>query len=49
VALGPEGGWIPFEINFLHDHGFEPISLGPRILRVESALPFVFGQIAARR
>jgi RsmE family RNA methyltransferase len=49
IAIGPEGGWIPFEINFLRDHGFEPISLGPRILRVESALPFVIGQILAQR
>jgi RsmE family RNA methyltransferase len=48
IAIGPEGGWIPFELRLLEAHGFETISLGPRILRVETAIPFVFGQVAAQ-
>lgn len=49
VAIGPEGGWIPFEAEFLTGHGFEPLSLGPRILRVETAVPFAVGQILGQR
>ena len=43
VAIGPEGGWVPFEVELLEAHGFRPFSLGPRILRVETAVPYVFG------
>jgi RsmE family RNA methyltransferase len=49
LAIGPEGGWIPFEVELLVAHGFEPFDLGPRILRVETALPFAFGQIQLGR
>lgn len=43
VAIGPEGGWVPSEVELLEAHGFRPFSLGPRILRVETAVPYVFG------
>ncbi len=45
LAIGPEGGWIPFELELLEAHGFRPFDLGPRILRVETAIPFAFGQV----
>ncbi len=45
LAIGPEGGWIPFELELLAAHGFRPFGLGPRILRVETAVPFAFGQV----
>lgn len=45
LAIGPEGGWIPFELALLEAHAFRPFSLGPRILRVETAIPFAFGQV----
>ena len=45
LAIGPEGGWVPFEVELLVAHGFQPFGLGPRILRVETALPFAFGQV----
>lgn len=39
LALGPEGGFTDFELGLFHTAGFTPASLGPRILRVETALP----------
>jgi 16S rRNA (uracil1498-N3)-methyltransferase len=37
LAIGPEGGWNAFELALLAGHGFEGISLGPRILRTDTA------------
>jgi len=37
LAIGPEGGWNAFELALLARHGFEPIDLGPRILRSDTA------------
>ena len=44
VAIGPEGGFIPFEVDLLRQAGLAPLSLGPRILRVEQAVPAVLGR-----
>lgn len=49
VAVGPEGGWIPYEIEMLEARGFAGFSAGPRILRVETAVPFLLGQVAQAR
>ena len=35
--IGPEGGFAEKEINQLRDAGIIPVSLGPRILRAETA------------
>ena len=37
LAIGPEGGWNAFEIGLLEAHGFEPIGMGPRTLRTDTA------------
>lgn len=37
IAVGPDGGWSRYELDSLITHGFEPASLGPRILRTETA------------
>jgi RsmE family RNA methyltransferase len=37
LAVGAEGGWSGFELEMLHTHGFQPVSLGPRTLRSDTA------------
>lgn len=37
VAVGPEGGWTPNEIEQAIAYGYQPISLGQRILRAVTA------------
>ncbi len=37
LAIGPEGGWAPEEIQLFTAGGWEPVTLGPRILRAETA------------
>jgi 16S rRNA (uracil1498-N3)-methyltransferase len=38
LAVGPEGGFIPYEIEHFVAAGFNPVTLGPRILKVETAV-----------
>ncbi len=45
LAVGPEGGWVPFEIELLAARGFEPFTLGPRTLRVEVAVAYALGAL----
>jgi 16S rRNA (uracil1498-N3)-methyltransferase len=37
IAVGPEGGFAPEELDALQIAHFRRISLGPRILRTETA------------
>ncbi|MCK5835085.1 MAG: 16S rRNA (uracil(1498)-N(3))-methyltransferase [Lentisphaeria bacterium] len=37
VVIGPEGGFIPYEVELLLESGLTPVHLGSRILRVEHA------------
>jgi 16S rRNA (uracil1498-N3)-methyltransferase len=37
LAIGPEGGWTPEEISLFTHHQWRPVTLGPRILRAETA------------
>jgi 16S rRNA (uracil1498-N3)-methyltransferase len=45
LAIGPEGGWIPAEVESLRRAGFEVVGLGPRILRVETAVAALIGRL----
>jgi RsmE family RNA methyltransferase len=48
IAIGPEGGWVPFEIELLRAHRFSAFTLGPRTLRVEVAVPYLLGALRAQ-
>ena len=37
IAIGPEGGWAPAEEALFDANGWNAVSLGPRILRAETA------------
>ncbi len=45
LCIGPEGGFIPYEVDKLKLVGLKPLSLGERILRVETVLPFLLGRL----
>lgn len=45
VAIGPEGGFIPYEIEMLEKAGFKTVSLGARIFKCETALTWMLGKI----
>lgn len=45
LAIGPEGGWIPYEVDKLIAAGLQPVQLGQRILRVETAVTALIGRL----
>jgi 16S rRNA (uracil1498-N3)-methyltransferase len=47
VAVGPEGGWASEEEALFDNEGWKPVSLGPRILRAETAAMTAMAVIAA--
>ena len=47
VAIGPEGGFIPYEVQRLQEAGFAACDLGSRILRVDTAVAVTLGRLLA--
>jgi len=45
LAIGCEGGFIPYEVNLLAQQGFMPVELGARILRVETAVTALIARL----
>lgn len=45
LAIGPEGGFTDYELGHLRQLDFEPVTLGPRILRTEQAVPAFLGRL----
>jgi RsmE family RNA methyltransferase len=46
LAIGPEGGWIQRELDTFVERGFQLVSLGTPILRVEAAVASALGQLS---
>lgn len=45
LAIGPEGGFIDYEIKKFMDLGFKAVSLGERVLRVETAVAVLLSKL----
>jgi len=45
IVIGPEGGFIPYEIDLLVKNGCQAMSLGSRIIRTETVIPYVLGRL----
>jgi RsmE family RNA methyltransferase len=43
LAIGPEGGWTPYELELLTAHGFQAITMGSRVLRTDTACIALLG------
>jgi len=49
IAVGPEGGWVPFETELMHAVGFRSFTLGRWTLRVEHAVTAALSQMELLR
>lgn len=45
LCIGPEGGFTPYEVGKLEEAGCQSVHLGPRILRVETAVPVLVSRL----
>lgn len=45
LAIGPEGGFIPYEVDKLTSCGFHAVHLGERILNIEAAVPSLISRL----
>ena len=45
LAIGPEGGFVDYEVEKFLELGFEGIHLGERILRVETAVTALLSRL----
>ena len=48
LLVGPEGGWAPDEQRLAQQQGFLPLTLGPRILRAETAAIAALSSLQSR-
>lgn len=45
LAIGPEGGFTDYEVKKLMEAGLEPVNIGSRILRVETAVSVLISRL----
>ena len=48
VIIGPEGGFIPYEVALLQENACKTLSMGPRIYRVETVVPMLLALFGNR-
>ncbi len=46
LAVGPEGGWVDYEVQKFREQGFNDCSIGARILKVDTAVIALHSQIS---
>ncbi len=49
LAVGPEGGWVEYEVQKFREQGFLCCSIGERILKVDTAIIALHASITALR
>ncbi len=49
LAIGPEGGWTAEEMALFTEHQWRPVTLGPRILRAETAAIAAIAIVSSHR
>ena len=49
LAVGPEGGWVDYEVKKFQEQGFCNCSIGERILKVDTAVIALHARISALR
>lgn len=47
LAIGPEGGWVEYEVSKFIEAGFDCCTIGDRILKVDTAVIALHAQISA--
>jgi len=45
LTVGPEGGFTEYEVELLQQVGMSSVNIGPRILRVETAVPVLLSRL----
>jgi 16S rRNA (uracil1498-N3)-methyltransferase len=45
LAVGPEGGWVDFEIEKFIEQAFVPLNMGSRVLRTDTAIVALLSQL----
>jgi RsmE family RNA methyltransferase len=46
LVIGPEGGWVDYEVAKFNELGITPFTMGERIVRVDSVVPALLSQLA---
>jgi len=49
LAVGPEGGWVDFEVRKFIEQSFVPVGLGRRVLRTDTAVVALLAQLMLLR
>jgi RsmE family RNA methyltransferase len=49
LAVGPEGGWVDYEVQKFQEQGFSCCTIGERILKVDTAVIALHARISALR